>query len=197
MKGFTNIDGVWVENKIFSTYFSCDYEKCRGACCWVKVDDEELDGGSVMKDEAIEITEKRLAISEYCSEEYKQPARIAPLYKREGKFYTKLAEDGSCVYVNKEKGTCACKLAHTDGKLSFPIPRYCHLYPLWIFERKGETFLRLMDTFDSFCKPAFVKGSKENTRVYQFCKDSITRFFSERFYDKIHFEAVKSQKQPF
>lgn len=191
MEGFTKIGDIWVENKIFSTYFSCDYEKCHGACCWATVEDIELDGGSVMPDEAKEIREKKAILATYCSQEYKARAITKPLYIRGAKHFTSLAEDGSCIYVNKDKGTCACKLAHEDGKLSFDIPKFCHLYPLWIFVENGETYLRLIDTFEEFCEPAFEKGEKDQTKVFEFCRTAIIRFFGEDFYEDLVICAAK------
>ena len=62
MKGFTLIDNVWVEDRIFSTYFSCDYDKCKGACCWAG-DAKDYDGGTLLAEEAQEILLRKTALS--------------------------------------------------------------------------------------------------------------------------------------
>lgn len=184
MEGFTLVDGVWVENKIFSTYFSCDYEKCKGACCWLDID-ENLDGGILLPIEKWEIQSKKDILAVYCRPEYKELACKNPTYRSGRYFCTTLAKDGSCIYSDRVHNTCVCRLAHADGKLSFAIPNICQMYPLWVRKSREGTILELLNTFEKQCMPAFEKGKREHIKVYQSCKIPIIRFFGKSFYDKL------------
>lgn len=189
MKGFVKIEHVYVEKKIFDTYFSCDYEKCKGACCWDEVD-VELDGGSLLPTEAKEIRASKTVLADYVSSDFKENVLDKPTYQRSGNYFASLKQ-GKCVLLNNACGTCAIKLAHRDGKMSFPIPVYCQLYPLYAFIEKGLIILCLMDTFGDTCKPAYEKGLRENMKVYRFCEQALIRLFGEEFYKKLHLKAVK------
>ena len=183
MKGFTLIDNVWVENRIFSTYFSCDYDKCKGACCWAG-DAKDYDGGTLLAEEAQEILHRKTALSPFTSEDLRSIAENSPVYTRNGGIYTKLHSDGRCVYMNG-KG-CALKDACAAGKLSFDIPVYCQLYPLWVSEHSdGNMKLFLADSFEEFCRPAFEKGLRDKTTLLQFCRIPLIRFFGGPFYQTL------------
>ena len=78
MKGFTLIDNVWVENRIFPTYFSCDYDKCKGACCWAG-DAKDYDGGTLLAEEAQEILLRKTALSPFTSEDLHSIAENSPV----------------------------------------------------------------------------------------------------------------------
>jgi len=57
----TEIEGVWVNAEIFETKFTCDLEKCKGACCTV----ESEYGAPITKDEINKINGKLHIIKEY------------------------------------------------------------------------------------------------------------------------------------
>lgn len=194
MKGFTLVGEVYVQSEIFTTYFSCDYEKCQGACCWANMDGVELDGGVVSQQEASEIRRNKIVLSEYCDKQHKALAITKPVYVSGNRHCVTLAKNGECIYMSREKKMCALKQAHADGKLSFGIPIMCQMYPIWTTIRDGKRFLYLEDTFNDFCKPAFEKGMREHVRVYRFCEEAIVRMFGEKFYRDLHFAAMNSEK---
>ncbi len=181
MKEYVAVQGVLVDKRVLTTYFACDYDTCKGACCWGEVQDTLLDGGALTLSEAEEVRKKRFEISDYAEYMFRSSITVKPMYLRRGNHYTNMCQN-VCVFSNSEKGTCAMKLAHDAGKLSFGIPVYCELYPLTSFRRNGNIYLEMQDTFDEFCQPAYVKGEKEHTHVYEFCKNALIRFFGENFY---------------
>lgn len=192
---YVDVNGVQVDKRIFTTYFSCDYEHCKGACCWAVLDDIELDGGSLTQPEAQYIRKNREIISQFVDEKFKSEVLTKPVYQRGLLYFTSLAkETGGCLFSNTNCKTCAFKVMKEKG---FPtdIPVKCALYPLWYRDVNGEKSLTLIDTFEEkFCKPAFEKGAREHTRVYKFCEDAIVRIFGEKFYRDLHFAAMNSEK---
>lgn len=185
MKGYRKVLNVWVNPKVFTTKFCCDYSKCNGACCWKPLDGVSLEGGELDEREHNEIVEKSEEITPYCE----QPLESSLTYKKDGLFYSSLVK-GKCVMCNMESKTCALKTAFSDGKISFPIPKSCQLYPLAVTEHKNGKHLIVDNLFDSFCKEAFEKGERENIYLIDFCKDAIIRTFGEIFY-----KLLKNQQQ--
>lgn len=55
MTNYKEIDGIQVDTKIFTVKFCCDYEKCRGACCYQDIPDVDLNGGALSDYEAANI----------------------------------------------------------------------------------------------------------------------------------------------
>ena len=185
MEGFTKIGNVWVQNEIFTTYFSCDYEKCGGACCWANIEGVEMDGGVVSPTEAIEIRKNRSELAKYCAVENMGKAITKPVYLSGARHCVSFNGKGECIYMSREKKTCVLKLAHVDGKLSFDIPQMCGLYPLWVQHKRGETFLYLENLFDDYCKDAYEKGKREDKLVFRFCEKALVRVFGEDFYESL------------
>lgn len=176
------VGNVKVDSRILTTYFSCDYEKCKGACCWVTLPKVSLEGGGLTYDEAKEIRDKKISISPYCSSKYSPMVNRKPVHISGSSYYTTLHKDGSCLFSNQEKRTCALRLAHSDGKLSFPIPLHCSLYPIDMTMDGKTVCLTFMNIFEDYCAPAFEKGKTEKVLLFEFCKDSLIRAFGEEFY---------------
>lgn len=185
MKDYTLLNDVYVDNDIFTTEFACDYEKCKGACCYAEVEDVELDGGSVTPEEALEIRRLRKTLSNFCDAHRAKDVIECPVYRSEGKWFVSLDDQKQCVLLNMKKGSCACKLAHKNGQFPFPIPIACQLYPLYHYEVGGRRYLTIMNTFEDVCECGYVKGKQEHIKLYQFCSEAIIRFFGEDFYNKL------------
>ena len=185
MKGYRKVLGVWVNPKVFTTKFCCDYSNCKGACCWKPVEGVSLEGGELTKEEYDEINEKTDELKSYCDKASTQVLT----YEKEGLFYSSL-EGGKCLMCDMEGKTCALKTAFSEGKVSFPIPKSCQLYPLSVIERKNGKHLIVENLFDDFCKSSYEKGEKENIYLIDFCKDAIIRTFGEIF-----FQLLKNQQK--
>lgn len=191
---FVNVNGVLVDQRILHNYFSCDYEKCNGACCWAVLDDIELDGGTLTQEEANFIRKNREVAAKFVDERCKSEVLSKPVYQRGSRYFTSMQkETGRCLFSNSECKTCALKTMKENG-FATDIPINCELYPIWLSESKGVKYLSLIDTFEEYyCKPAIEKGQRENTKVYQFCKNSIIRLFGEDFYNALHRKTTNSE----
>ena len=63
-KKFIEIQDVFVNSDVFETKFTCDLEKCKGACCTM----ESEYGAPLTEEEVYEIEEILPVIREYLSE---------------------------------------------------------------------------------------------------------------------------------
>lgn len=184
MKNYVIIDGVKVNTHIFKIKFACDYSVCKGICCRAAIPDLDLEGGTLTELEYNEVMTAKHELSRFCDADCKGSVLINPAYKKDGNCYTSLLKD-KCLFNNLQLGTCALKLAHENGMVSFDIPVHCELYPLTKEVIGKKTFLEFTNTFGLLCKPALDKGKKDGVYVTKFCERPIRRLFGDEFYKRI------------
>lgn len=184
MRCFTEIEGVKVENKIFTAKFICDYEVCKGYCCNGAVSDVELNGGFLSDYEAAEIQYKRKEIMQFCDKSDRGIIEDSPVQKYGNEFFTSLNQD-RCVFSCTRVGGCALKVTKEKGITDVGIPLSCHLYPLSWEVRDSEDYLILDDVFGDACKCGYEKGKREGVYLIDFLKDAIIRAFGEKFYTEL------------
>lgn len=179
-KNTVTIRNVEVSLSIFNTYFACDYEACKGACCWAP-SEVMVNGGLLLKKEAKEL--RGSILTPYVPEKYQKEQKEVPCYNSIGGAYTPLDKEFVCMYCDLDGGTgCVLKKAHSEGVLSFGIPVHCELYPLLYEKRNGYGSLTLSDLWADNCSKALVKGKEEKILVYQFCRTAIERLLGGKFY---------------
>lgn len=174
------IGNTLVSLDVFEKKFVCDLNACKGACC-IKGDA----GAPVEKEEEEEMKKVLSEVLPYMRTEGKQAVKEQGIAVRdeEGELTTPLVDGGECAYVTfDETGTakCAFELAFQDGKIDFPKPVSCHLYPIRI--RKYNRFEALnYDRWD-ICDPACALGEKLAVPVFRFVKNALVRKYGEDWF---------------
>ena len=177
------IDDKIVSSALFSTNFTCNLEKCKGACCW------EGDFGAPLENHEIpEIQESKMFIREYLPEDSRsyldEHSGITPPEGNREKT-TSLMPDGRCVFLGFDEngiGKCSFEAAWQEGKISFRKPVSCHLYPVRVsLFSDGETQALNYDSWE-ICTAACQLGNQLNIPVFRFVKEAIERKFGLDFY---------------
>lgn len=186
------VQNMWVDKNIFTTYFACDYEVCKGACCRSEVSGIELNGGELTAEECKYINSNRGIIASLCDEELKLAVLHKPTYRCGAGYYTSLAgRNGKCILSSNKYEACVLKKM-AEVSFSIDIPVHCELYPIVVDDYlTGRDCLKLVNTFGDFCTSAFAKGEKEHIKVYQFLKRPIIRMFGEDFYNALRLTDLK------
>ena len=176
------IDDCLISEEVFTEYFACDYEKCKGCCCVIG------DSGAPLEECEAEAIEKNYEIF---SPLMSQEGRLAVADKGffeidiDGDMVTPLVPGSEeCAYtLFDEEGNCFCSMERCwfQGKGDFRKPISCWLYPIRITQlSNGTRALNLHRCHIS--QDAFAKGKKEKVRVYEFLREPIERYFGEEFY---------------
>ena len=160
-----------VSAEIFTEYFACDYEVCKGACCVVG------DSGAPLEDSETEALRKNYRFySRLMSEKGRAVVDKSgfSVVDADGDLVTPLVPDTEeCVYSSFDgKGKCFCSVERCwmSGDGDFRKPISCWLYPIRVSVLgSGLTALNLHRW--EICKCAFEKGRKEGIRVYEFLKE--------------------------
>jgi hypothetical protein len=178
------VDGALVSEEIFEKKFVCDLGACKGACCVEGESGAPLEAGEVgiiedalpeikpfMRKEGIEVIDE-MGVFEIDSD---------------GDYVTPLIKGKECAFVNFDnRGTakCSIEMAYRAGKIDFPKPVSCHLYPIRLTELKDFTAVNYH--YWPICDPARACGAKLDVKVYRFLKEPIIRKFGSEFYDRLN-----------
>lgn len=181
------IDDTLVSDEVFDKHFLCDLAACKGACC------VEGESGAPLEAHEIEILENILEDVK----PYMRPEGIARIEETgvftidtDGEYVTPLVNNEECAFVTFDTSgiaKCAIEKAHRDGKIDFPKPISCHLYPIRVTKLKDFTALNY--NYWPVCDPARVCGAKLDVKVYKFLKEPLIRKFGADYYKKMEIAA--------
>ena len=177
------IDNVLVSTDIFTEYYCCDLDACKGICC------VEGDAGAPVTideiagiEDAIDTVWDDLSATAQAVIDKQGVAYT----DRDGDLVTSIVGGKDCVFTCYEKGCCLCALerAWRAGKTAFCKPISCALYP--IREKKlSNGMVALNYNRWDVCHDAVKKGNELRLPVYRFLRDPLVRRFGEDFYQQL------------
>ncbi len=178
------IDNVILTSEILTECFCCDLEACRGACCI------EGDSGAPLTldevgrlEDALETVWPRLSAGAQAVIDRQGVAYT----DSEGDLVTSIVGGKDCVFTcYGADGCCYCATdaACREGRLSWPKPISCALYPIRE-KRFGGGLTGLQYHRWDICRPAVAKGRQLGLPLYRFLRDPLIRRFGEAWYDEL------------
>ncbi len=183
------IGNTLVSLDILEKEFCCDLNTCRGCCCI------EGDAGAPISEEECKEVEKilPLLLPEMTKEAREVVEKQGISYlDPSGERVTSIVNDKDCVFARTDhNGWCYCLIekAYRAGKIAFPKPISCHLYPI------RETTAGLNYHRWDICHCARVLGKKNKIKLYEFLKEPLIRRFGQEWYDELCLTATEWEKQ--
>jgi hypothetical protein len=172
------VDEILINSEIAETRFSCELNKCKGACCTL----ESKYGAPLKYDEIDKIEEILPVVSEYLPEKHKDVINKKGFFELiNNDLFTNSIDNKACVFVYYENDIAKCSIerAYLDGKTNFKKPISCHLFPIRVSNFGGDV-LR-MEHFHQ-CTPAFENGIKNDIKLIDFCRESLQRLYGKKWY---------------
>ncbi|RCL77023.1 MAG: DUF3109 family protein [Flavobacteriales bacterium] len=172
-----------VSTDIFSEQFTCDLNKCKGACC------VKGNGGAPLSEKEVDKIQNNIEkIKPYMSKPGIETVNSEGVYylDEEDTPATKLIDKKECCFVyfdEDEVAKCSIETAYKAGDINFNKPESCHLYPIRIKEFNEFTAINY-EVWD-ICSPACTLGKALKVPVYQFLKEPITRVFGSSFFEEL------------
>lgn len=175
------LENTLISDDLKTVHFSCDLEKCKGACC------VEGDAGAPLDEEEISLLEDYIdEIKPFMVPEGISEVELMGVfdYDAEGNFVTPLVHGKECVFVyfDQEIARCAIELAFQEKKIPFAKPISCHLYPIRIKSTPVNDLLNYHKW--PICQKALEKGYNEKTPLYQFLEGALIRKYGRAWYNK-------------
>lgn len=177
------IDQTLISEDLFDQKFVCDLSACKGACC------VEGESGAPLNENELEILDQIFdQVKPYMRKEGLDSIKKQGLYEidTDGDYVTPLVDGKECAYVQfTENGTalCAIEQAHRDGKIEWPKPISCHLYPVRL--KKLKDFVALNYHKWAICSPACDCGATMDVPVYKFTRTALIRAFGQEWYEQL------------
>jgi len=173
-----------ISRDVFKKEFVCNLSACKGECCIAG------DAGAPLTNE-----EKDILDTIYKDvKPYMRPEGIEAVSqqgtsvfdKKDNEYETALINGAECAFVvHGEDGSalCAIEKAYNDGKVDWPKPLSCHLYPIRIKEYRDFDSVNY-DQWD-ICADACTLGQELSVPVYRFLKDPLIRKYGEDWYSDL------------
>ncbi|MCQ2182670.1 MAG: DUF3109 family protein [Bacteroidales bacterium] len=170
------IGDILVSEDVVEDFFACDYPVCKGVCCVVG------DSGAPMDERETGPLERDYPrYSPLMSQKGRDAVRAKGFFEidRDGDMVTPLVEESrECAFCHfLPGGECLCAIE----RCGCVKPASCSLYPIRVTRLTGGGLALNVHHWD-ICRPAFEKGRKDGTRVYQFLKKPLVDNFGEEFY---------------
>lgn len=170
------IGDILVSEEVVTEFFSCDYPVCKGACCIFG------DSGAPMDESEPDKLERDYPkYSALMSQRGRDAVSAKGFFEidRDGDIVTPLVpESCECAFCHfLPGGDCLCAIE----KCGCAKPVSCSLYPIRVTRLTGGGLALNLHRWD-ICRPAFEKGEKEGTRVFQFLKKPLTEVYGGEFY---------------
>lgn len=178
------VGNVVLSDDIKESFFVCDLEACKGACC------VEGDSGAPLDDNETKILEEIYPlVKDYITEEGRQviEAQGTWVIDSDGdKVTPTLGANRECAYALYDtRGILKCGIeqAYLDGKTSWKKPISCHLYPIRV--TKYDQYDALNYNRWHICDPACQLGKSLQVPLYAFLKDALVRKYGEAWYEEL------------
>ena len=170
-----------VSRDVFKKEFVCNLSACKGECCIAG------DAGAPLTNE-----EKVILDTIYPKvKPYMRPEGIEAVNQqgtsvfdtKDNEYETALINGAECAFViHADDGSALCSIekAYNDGKVDWPKPLSCHLYPIRIKQYRDFDAINY-DKWD-ICADACTLGQELSVPVYRFLKDPLIRKYGEDWY---------------
>lgn len=170
-----------VQKSVVDAKFSCNLQKCKGACCTM-----EGGRGAPLLDEEIGHIENSLPFAREVldSKHREYITKRGWIDGRPGDRATHCIDGKACVFVYFEAGIAKCSLerVYNEGKTAWKKPISCHLFPLRITD--GQPTMIGYEQI-SECSAGVAKGIHENINLIEFLEEPLRRRFGDEWFTNL------------
>jgi hypothetical protein len=176
-------DNTIVSEEIFEEHFICDLGKCKGECC------VQGDSGAPLETDELGILDDIYPdVKPYLTREGQKAIENQGRYIQDidGEWVTPLIEGRECAFTVFDENNiakCGIEMAYLDGKVDWPKPISCHLYPIRVVKLADHEAINYHRW--PVCAAACVLGEKEKVTIHQFLKKPLIRKYGAKWYKKL------------
>lgn len=177
------IDHTLISDDLGDSYFICDLNRCKGACC------VEGDLGAPLESSELPVMNSIFQeVAPYLSLEGRKAIEAQGTYIKdhEGDYSTPTINGRECAYAVYDENKvlkCGIEQAFNDGQIDFQKPLSCHLYPVRITSYEKYDAVN----YDRWhiCDPACNLGASLGVPLYKFLRIPLIRKYGAKWYRKL------------
>ena len=184
------VGNILISDDLLEAPFACNLGACHGACC-VQGDS----GAPLEADERERLEEVLPAVRHRLRPEAVEVIEECGVWEEvgAGQYATTCVGQAECVFVTYRGPVASCAIheAALEGKVDWPKPISCHLYPVRI-EGLGE-YEALNYEQVGICEPGVRHGRREGAQLADFLRQPLVRRYGEAWYRE--FEAALAERR--
>jgi len=179
------VDHVLVSDAIVNAPFACHLGACRGACCVVGDRGAPLD-----PDERAHLEHVLPVIERELRPEARKVIREHGTWIEDapGEYAVTTVDDQECTFVIYDRGIakCAIQQAFLEGRVDWPKPISCHLFPIRIQHYgEGEDAFDVLNYEEIYlCEPAVDHGARTGVQLADFLQGPLSRKYGDDWYQR-------------
>lgn len=173
------VDHVLLSDDLLDAPFACNLGACLGGCCV-----QGSAGAPLEADERARLEAVLPAVEHLLTPQARQVIARDGVWEEtaDGHYNTTCVEGGQCVFVTYEGAVakCAIQKVQAAGKVDFPKPISCHLYPLRI-ERYDELEVVNYEQIE-LCASGRRHGARLGLQLADLLEEPLTRRYGADWY---------------
>jgi hypothetical protein len=185
------VDDILISNDLLDAEFSCNLGACLGGCC---VQGEA--GAPLEADERAQLEAVLPRVRKYLSPEALRTIDEKGVWEEiEPEHYvTTCVDNAECVFVMYEGpvAKCAIQKAYQEGRVDFPKPISCHLYPIRV-QRYGDIEVLNYEQI-ALCDPGRKYGARCGVDLADYLREPLIRKYGEAWYEQFQ-EIRRARKE--
>ncbi|QXD16871.1 DUF3109 family protein [Rhodocaloribacter litoris] len=175
------VDHILISDDLLDAPFSCLLGACRGGCCVHGESGAPLEPGErALLEAALPRVRK-----------YLTPEALAVIERdgvweevEPGAYATTCVDGAACVFVTYDGpvAKCALQKAYLAGRIDFPKPISCHLFPVRV-QTYGDIEVLNYEQVP-LCEAARKHGRRHNVQLVDFLREPLVRKYGMDWYEK-------------
>ncbi len=174
------VDDKLVSDAVADAAFACNLGACHGACC-VQGDS----GAPLEPEERAELERILPRVRKYLRPEALAVIDAQGVWEETdpGEYAIPCIDDAACVFVIYEGpvAKCAIQQAYADGRIDFPKPVSCHLYPIRVEHYGGHEVLNYEQI--DICAPGRAFGRRRQIWLEDYLREPLIRKYGAAWYE--------------
>ncbi|GIV58718.1 MAG: DUF3109 family protein [Bacteroidetes bacterium] len=175
------VDNILISDDLLDAPFACNLGACRGGCCV-----QGASGAPLEPDERNRLEEALPHVRRYLTPEALAVIEREGVWEEvaPGQYATTCVGDAECVFVTYEGpvAKCALQKAYAAGRIDFPKPISCHLFPIRVQVFDDIEVLNYEQV--PLCDPARKQGCRLDVQLAAFLREPLTRRYGAAWYER-------------
>lgn len=173
------VNETLISDALLDAPFTCNLGACLGGCC------VHGDAGAPLEPEERERLEAALPrVRKYLRPEALKVIDEQGVWEEDapGHYATTCVDGAHCVFVTYEGpvAKCALQKAYREGRIDFPKPISCHLYPIRVEHIGGFETLNYEQI--DLCAPGRTLGKRNGRQVVDFLQEPLERKYGAAWF---------------